>query len=102
MAMDNYKLEAVPSLLGTTESNFSSTSKLSVYPNPVQDVLRFKLANNLKVESIELYDMTGKKINTVNARATDGVNVANFSKGTYILKVKGSDGNVYIQKVLKN
>ncbi|KIA90616.1 T9SS type A sorting domain-containing protein [Kaistella jeonii] len=86
--------------LGVTE--IINSKNLQVYPNPVKDVLNFKLANNLKVESIELFDMTGKKVITVNSKATQGVNVAGFAKGTYILKVKGSDGNVYIQKVLKN
>lgn len=86
--------------LGVTE--IINSKDLQVYPNPVKDVLNFKLANNLNVESIELYDVTGKKVNTVNAKATEGVNVSNFAKGTYILKVKASNGNVYVQKVLKN
>ena len=86
--------------LGTTE--IINSKDLQVYPNPVKDELNFKMANNLKVESIELYDMAGKKINTVSSRATSGVNVSNFAKGTYILKVKANDGKVYIQKILKN
>lgn len=86
--------------LGVTE--IINSKDLQVYPNPVKDVLNFKLANNLNVESIELYDVTGKKVNTVNGKATQGVNVSNFAKGTYILKVKASNGNVYVQKVLKN
>lgn len=86
--------------LGVTE--IINSKNLQVFPNPVKDVLNFRMANNLKVESIELYDMTGKKVNTINAKATDGLNVSNFSKGIYILKVKGSDGVVYVQKILKD
>lgn len=86
--------------LGVTE--IINSKDLQVYPNPVKDVLNFKLANNLKVETIELYSVAGQKVNTVNAKATEGVNVANFPKGTYILKVKASNGVVYVQKVLKN
>ena len=79
-----------------------NSKDLQVFPNPAKEVLNFKMANNLQVESVELYDMTGRKVNTVNAKSIKNVNVSNFRKGTYILKVKASDGNVYVQKVLKD
>ena len=100
-SIDNYVVSAENDItLGTGES-VKAGGKLSVYPNPVKDVLNFKMANNLKVESTELYDMAGKKVNTVNGKAIESINVANFPKGTYILKVKANDGNVYTQKILK-
>ena len=86
--------------LGVTE--IINSKDLQVYPNPVKDVLNFKMANNLQVESVELYDMTGRKVNTVNAKAVKDVNVSSLRKGTYILKVKANDGKVYVQKVLKD
>lgn len=86
--------------LGVTE--IINSKNLQVYPNPVKDVLNFKMANNLKVESTEIYDMVGKKVNSTNAKAIENVNVANLPKGTYVLKVKANDGNVYIQKIMKN
>lgn len=86
--------------LGVTE--IINSKDLQVFPNPVKDVLNFKMANNLQVESVELYDMTGRKVNTVNAKSVKDVNVSNFRKGTYILKVKANDGKVYVQKVLKD
>lgn len=86
--------------LGVTE--VINARELQIFPNPVKDVLNFKLANGLKVEGVELYDMAGKKVNMMAAKASTSVNVANFPKGTYVLKVKASDGKVYIQKMLKN
>ena len=86
--------------LGVTE--IVNSKNLQVFPNPVKDILNIKMANNLKAESVELYDMTGRKVNATSAKSIEGVNVAGFSKGIYILKVKGSDGNMYIQKVLKD
>lgn len=87
--------------LGVTE--IINSKNLQVYPNPVKDVLNFKMANDLKPESIELYDMLGKKVNsTTAAKVATGLNVANYPKGTYILKVKANDGKVYIQKILKD
>lgn len=86
--------------LGVTE--IINSKDLQVFPNPVKDVLNFKMASNLQVETVELYDMTGRKVNTVNAKAVKDVNVSNLRKGTYILKVKANDGKVYVQKVLKD
>ena len=61
------------------------------------------MANSLKAESIELYDMMGRKVNSTPAsKMSTGLNVANYPKGTYILKVKANDGKVYIQKILKD
>ena len=87
--------------LGVTE--IINSNNLQVYPNPVKDVLNFRMANNLKVESVEIYDMLGKKVNTTNgSKASSGLNISNYAKGTYILKVKASDSKVYIQKILKD
>lgn len=87
--------------LGVTE--IINSKDLQVYPNPVKDVLNFKMANSLKAESIELYDMMGRKVNSTPAsKMSTGLNVANYPKGTYILKVKANDGKVYIQKILKD
>ncbi len=87
--------------LGVTE--IINSNNLQVYPNPVKDVLNFKMANSLKAESIELYDMMGRKVNsTAASKVSTGVNMSNFAKGTYVLKVKANDGKVYIQKILKD
>lgn len=87
--------------LGVTE--IINSNNLQVYPNPVKDILNFKMANSLKAESIELYDMMGRKVNsTAASKVSTGVNMSNFAKGTYVLKVKANDGKVYIQKILKD
>lgn len=87
--------------LGITE--VINSKNLQVYPNPVKDVLNFKMASSLQAESIELYDMMGRKVNsTAASKVSTGINVAGYPKGTYVLKVKANDGKVYIQKILKD
>lgn len=86
--------------LGVTE--VINSRNLQIYPNPVKDVLNFKLANGLKTESIEIYDMAGKQVNLVSSKLVESVNVTKLSKGNYILKVKANDGKVYIQKLIKD
>lgn len=86
--------------LGVTE--IINSRDLQIYPNPVKDVLNFKLSNGLKVEAIEIYDLTGKQVNVKNSKLVSSVNVSNLPKGNYILKVKADDGRVHIQKIIKD
>lgn len=86
--------------LGVTE--IINSRDLQIYPNPVKDVLNFKLSNNLKVDTIEIYDLTGKQVNVKNSKFVSSVNVSNLPKGNYILKVRADDGKVHIQKIIKD
>lgn len=89
------------SVLGTTE--VINSPDLQIYPNPVKDILKFKFFNNLKSESIEIYDLSGRAITTIsNSKNVNEVNMSSYQKGNYILKVKASDGKVYIQKLIKD
>ncbi|WP_312399376.1 T9SS type A sorting domain-containing protein [Chryseobacterium sp.] len=86
--------------LGTTE--VINSRDLQIYPNPVKDVLKFKFGNNLKSEGIDIYDMNGRVITSIqNNKNVNEVNMSSYIKGNYILKVKASDGKVYIQKIIK-
>lgn len=89
------------SVLGTTE--VINSPDLQIYPNPVKDILKFKFFNNLKSESIEIYDLSGRAITSINnSKNVNEVNMSSYAKGNYILRVKASDGKVYIQKIIKD
>ncbi|MGG5207788.1 T9SS type A sorting domain-containing protein [Chryseobacterium sp. MIQD13] len=86
--------------LGTTE--VINSKDLQIYPNPVKDILRFKFGNNLKSESIEIVDMSGRLITSIsNNKNVNEVNMSSYAKGSYVLRVKASDDKVYIQKIIK-
>ncbi|MCD0478085.1 T9SS type A sorting domain-containing protein [Chryseobacterium sp. LC2016-29] len=86
--------------LGVTE--VINSKDLQIFPNPVKDVLRFRFSNNLRSESIEIYDLTGKIMTSIqNVQNVNEVNMSNYIQGNYILKVKATDGKVYIQKIIK-
>jgi hypothetical protein len=90
----------VNATLGTTE--VLNSRQLQIYPNPVKDVLNFKLSDGLRVESVEIYDLAGKQINVKNSKFVSSINVSNLVKGNYILRVKADDGKVHIQKIIKD
>lgn len=84
------------STVGVKEVN-STLSNLSLFPNPVNDVLQINLSLT-KAQSLtmEIFDVTGKLIYTRTRSAAFGeinekVDVRNFSKGTYLLKITGEN-----------
>lgn len=58
----------------------NSTINLSVYPNPIEDVLHVKG----EYQFIEIFDVNGRLVLTANGQAT--INVSELTKGFYILK----------------
>lgn len=72
-------------------------SSIGLYPNPVNDVLH--LTNNIKVESVVLFDVLGKRIDTIKME-NNAINVSNLETGIYILKIKTENSNV-IKRIIK-
>ncbi|MEC5157600.1 T9SS-dependent choice-of-anchor J family protein [Chryseobacterium sp. MP_3.2] len=72
-------------------------ARVSIYPNPTTDFINVNSAT--KVSSLEVYDISGKKI---NVDLVDGkVDVQNLSKGSYVLKITNADGTA-VTKFIKN
>ncbi|KIA89392.1 T9SS type A sorting domain-containing protein [Kaistella jeonii] len=73
----------LPTALGTSAVN---TTKVAVYPNPVQNILHLTKAD--KVSGVEIYNMVGQKILSADKVSKDGLDVSKLTKGAYLLKVK--------------
>lgn len=71
-------------------------SKMSVYPNPTSDYL--KINTSEKISSVEVYDISGKKVNA----EFDGISidVQKLEKGSYVIKINGETGTI-TQKFIK-
>jgi len=72
---------------------------LDVYPNPVNDILLIRNANNLSIKRISVFDFSGKRILTVNEN-TDQINLEGIAKGVYVLQIV-SEGKSYKKKIIK-
>ncbi|HLF51028.1 DUF7619 domain-containing protein [Flavobacterium sp.] len=69
--------------------DISGINKLSVYPNPVKDILFFNTVEN--VNKVEVYDITGRILSS-NAVNENKVNLSGLKTGNYILKVYTETG----------
>lgn len=81
-------------------SNFD-LEKITIYPNPVDAFL--KIENSSSIKKIEIYDFSGKiiqtNINTENHLIT--LNVSSLPTGIYLLKITTATGNIN-KKIIKN
>ncbi|WP_178988120.1 DUF7619 domain-containing protein [Winogradskyella schleiferi] len=82
--------------LGIAESDFSN---LTVYPNPVKDILL--ISNNSEIFTVEISSILGKQIlsKSVDALTTE-IDLSKFSNGVYFVKIKNTNRE-RIVKVLK-
>lgn len=67
----------------------ATKSQLSVYPNPVKEVLNIN-SNDQKVTQVAFYSIDGKLVKTIN-QDVKNINVNDLPKGVYLVKVKSSD-----------
>lgn len=73
-----------------------SRNKLSVYPNPATDFI--KIDGAYKLQSIAVYDMSGRKVPaTLDG---DAVDVRGLADGTYLIDIETDNGKVS-QKFIK-
>ena len=82
-------------LLGIDEEDFSE--KISIYPNPTQDML-FISAKDIKIKEVQIYNSMGSLISQItNTEGTLEVNTQNLSEGIYFVKIRTRDNEVAIK-----
>jgi uncharacterized delta-60 repeat protein len=81
-------------------NDFDRDIKINVYPNPVSDYLKFSIPNDINISSYEVFDITGKKIDS-NILFKNFIDVNNYINGIYFVRLKTENG-VLIRKFIKN
>jgi len=82
--------------LSTTD--YSMNDMIEVYPNPTNNFV-FINPNNLLINKIEFFDLTGKLIQIEN-RELAKLNLANLAIGIYIIKIH-TDMGIIAKKLIK-
>ena len=100
---DNIKLTAIQTLPSYILSNNEYlATKFNVFPNPATNVVNITNADNLYVESVTVYDVSGKEIKKqVFANETNiQLNVENLVSGSYMLHLQTNEGTA-VKKIIK-
>lgn len=100
---DNIKLSAVPNRPAFANVNEWISSKFNVYPNPATNVVSITNTENITLEKVVIYDISGKQLSvqSINNDAEIQLNVENLASGTYILHLETNQG-IAVKKLVKN
>jgi len=85
--------------VGIEENEFSRN--LMVYPNPAEDMLYVEAANGYEIKSIEIHDITGRRISRFPGRQR-ALNLENLKPGLYIFNFSDINGLKAVRKILKH
>jgi Leucine-rich repeat (LRR) protein len=87
----------VRNVLAVSETK-TGKENISIYPNPVQDILYIKTSE--EIIKAEIYDASGRILNTTGVK-TNSVNVAELAKGNYIIKLFTKDKTMILKFIKK-
>ena len=96
--LDNLKLIALDNTQ-LTNTKFLNES-FSVYPNPTNGIITISNTENLQVEKVVVYDVSGKQVFASNSIINNQINIENFASGTYMLHIQTKQGTA-VKKIVK-
>lgn len=90
--------EAITTVQNNLSTQEISKSEISIYPNPVKDILTFKTKE--KVKKAEIYDTNGRLVKVELGISNNQIDVSSLKTGTYVIKVI-SDKKYFQTKFIK-
>lgn len=76
---------------GLNESNSMINTTLSVYPNPATDVLNISLSNGTTIETVNIYNVSGKLVNNIKLNGNQ-IDISQLNNGVYMVEVLTPNG----------
>lgn len=94
--LDDFVIEGLLS-----NDNFE-LNNVVIYPNPSKDVFTISLGD-IKIDSLEVYDLTGKKINSAESINNNSykLDLNNVSNGVYFIKLTSGKQQT-VKRIIKN
>ena len=76
-----------------TFSGNNASSYITVYPNPVVNVVHFDLVNEEGEHQLTIYDVLGNQIVSSQLSGKNSIDVSHLNSGSYIATISGSSFN---------
>lgn len=67
---------------------------ITCFPNPVRDKLNFRTDGEITFDSIQIIDMNGKQVKTINKPKETRIDVHDLLPGTYMIRFISMKGNM--------
>lgn len=78
--------------INNTIANNAANTKLSVYPNPATDVLNISLSNGTAIETVNIYNISGKLVNNTKLNGNQ-IDISQLNSGVYMVEVLTANGS---------
>ena len=93
-----YEVQTLPLRV---QNNNPHENEISLYPNPVDQILRIRFHENFEFGNLSIKNTSGKLIlQKVLNSESDQINIAHFSPGIYIIHIESNLG-AYTKKIIK-
>ncbi|MDT0556471.1 zinc-dependent metalloprotease [Patiriisocius hiemis] len=95
-----FELTVTEEVLGVSENELSS---LVLYPNPTSGILKIENPNSIDIEQIELFDITGRLVQSFNPSISENkitLNIQSLETATYLLVIR-TDNSLITKQILK-
>lgn len=93
----NTEITTIDTTLGL--DNISFIEDVIVYPNPSNGIINISKPNNIEIEKLQLYSITGEKI--IEQSDISQFNVKELPNGVYFLRINTNKGSM-TKKIIKN
>ncbi|MGB1308465.1 MAG: T9SS type A sorting domain-containing protein [Oceanihabitans sp.] len=95
-------------LSGTTSHDFSTLSieeeenvlAFTMYPNPANEIINFKLPAGIEINNVEAIDMLGKQV-TLHKREPNTYSVSGLPSGVYFIAITANNRK-FTKRLIKN
>ena len=80
--------------------NIVYNTEMSIFPNPVKDILNIK--GEYTLASVKITDMSGKEVMSVlEMPVVEGIDVSSLNNGIYLITIISENGKIYKSKFVK-
>jgi len=79
-------------------SEFDNQNHISLHPNPAE--LTVTIDTNIDINSVELFDLSGKQIE-MQLVNTNQIDISNLSSGFYLIKIYDMNGRITTKQIVK-
>ncbi|WP_264510975.1 S8 family peptidase [Flavobacterium sp. N1719] len=86
--------------LNLATQNFESDNTFFVYPNPATTEIHFNNPKELTLNSVNIYDITGKLVAQSSSIVNNTVDVSALQSGMYMVKISSENG-IFVRKFSK-
>ena len=100
----HYDLDGTLSYSDVKAVDFDKNTSIKIFPNPVKNILTISPVEDFNLESIEIYDMQGvlvETLNTLGDRNDIELSTNDWKAGIYQVLLLRSDGTISVQNIIK-